>query len=64
MKTLKYGDEVIVIDDEDLSGKTGIAIHDVEEFEDTVVIDTKEIRNALEDTLVDLEINLEKNNDE
>lgn len=64
MKTLKYGDEVIVIDDEDLSGKTGIAIHDVEEFEDTVVIDTKEIRNELEDTLVDLEINLEENNDE
>lgn len=64
MKTLKYGDEVIVIEDEDLSGKTGIAIHDVEELEDTVVIDTKEIRNALEDTLVDLEINMDKNNDE
>lgn len=64
MKTLKYGNESIVIDDENSFGKTGIAIHNVDELEDTIVIDTEEIKNALEDTFVEIDLNLEENENE
>ena len=58
MKTLKYGNETIVIEDESSEGKTGIAI------DDTVVINTDEIKNALEDTVTDLKLDLEEDKDE
>jgi len=64
MKTLKYGNEIIVIEDESSEGKTGIAIHNIEDLDDTVVINTDEIKNALEDTVTDLNLDLEEDKDE
>lgn len=64
MKTLKYGDETIVIEDDNSEGMTGVAIHNIEDLDDTVVIDTDEIKSALEDTVTDLELNLEEDKDE
>ena len=64
MKTLKYGNETIVIEDESSEGKTGIAIQKIEDLDDTVVINTDEIKNALEDTVTDLKLDLEEDKDE
>ena len=64
MKTLKYGNETLVIEDESSEGKTGIAIHNIEDLDDTVVINTDEIKNALEDTGTDLKLDLEEDKDE
>jgi predicted transcriptional regulator len=64
MKTLKYGNETIVIEDESSEGKTGIAIHNIDDLDDTVVINTKEIKNALEDTITDLKLDLEEEKNE
>ena len=64
MKTLKYGNETIVIEDESSEGKTRIAIHNIEDLDDTVVINTDEIKNALEDTVTDLKLDLEEDKDE
>ena len=64
MKTLKYGNETIVIEDESSEGETGIAIHNIEDLDDTVVINTDEIKNALEDTVTDLKLDLEEDKDE
>ncbi len=64
MKTLKYGNETIVIEDESSEGKTGIAIHNIEDLDDTVVINTDEIKNALEDTVTDLKLDMEEDKDE
>lgn len=64
MKTLKYGNETIVIEDESSEGKTGIAIHNIEDLADTVVINTDEIKNALEDTVTDLKLDMEEDKDE
>lgn len=60
MKTLKYGDKILVIEDDNSEGKTGIAIHNIDNIEDTKVIDTNKINDALEDTITDLELNLEE----
>ena len=63
MKTLKYGDKILVIEDDNSEGKTGIAIHNIDNIEDTKVIDTNKIKDALEDTITDLELNLEEKNE-
>ncbi|MGM9877553.1 MAG: hypothetical protein ACI33S_02785 [Bacilli bacterium] len=63
MKTLKYGDKILVIEDDSSEGKTGIAIHNIDNIEDTKVIDTNKIKDALEDTITDLELNLEEKNE-
>ncbi|MDD6272027.1 MAG: hypothetical protein PUA90_00710 [bacterium] len=60
MKTLKYGDKILVIEDDNSEGKTGIAIHNIDNIEDTKVIDTNKINDALEDTITDLELDLEE----
>ena len=63
MKTLKYGDKILVIEDDSSEGKTGIAIHNIDNIEDTKVIDTNKIKDALEDTITDLKLNLEEKNE-
>ena len=64
MKTLIYGNETIVIEDESSEGKTGIAIHNIEYLDYNVFINTYEIKNALEDTVTDLKLDLEEDKDE
>ncbi len=64
MKILKYGNETIVIEDESSEGKTGISIHNIDDLDDTVVINTDEIKNALEDTITDLKLDLEEEKNE